>query len=247
METRALVDSAMGSLPPPNSATPTSEDSTPKNNDDRLEYARKLTTRPSFLLSKDCDPAWRERVFRLDTSHHPAIDRMAEAAERFCRRYGVNDRESGTTWLVLSGNTGCGKTHIARKVWRVITDYAVDISLMPGWGIGGQPVMLDWADVAAEDSERGFDAFSDLVKASQVVILDDVGSEVDRFKNGQHAERLRRILSLCERKWLLLTTNLTRASLAKTYDGRVADRMERARWVELHDVPSYRHKLRGKA
>lgn len=91
--------------------------------------------------------------------------------------------------------------------------------------------------------------FTDLLQdigESQIIFLDDVGSEADRFRSGESATRLRRVLAKAESKWLLITTNLSQAEFSNVYDIRVSDRLNGAHWCQLSDVPSYRPKLVSK-
>ena len=80
---------------------------------------------------------------------------------------------------------------------------------------------------------------------ARMVLIDDVGSETDRFRTGEPAERLRVILDLCAGKWLLITTNVPKAKFADVFDVRVQSRLERAVVLDRVGVPDYRPNLRG--
>ena len=84
----------------------------------------------------------------------------------------------------------------------------------------------------------------DEIKRAEIVMIDDVGSEVDKYKSGEPTSRLRQILSLCDDKFLLLTTNLTKTAFFERYDARVADRLQAAHWCDMTGVPSYRSKTK---
>lgn len=194
------------------------------------------------FLSDPMPDNLRKAMMRLDESD-PKVAKMSNACARFARRYALNDRSVGT-WLVLAGQTGSGKTHAARRVHHFATAYAIDIRTSGNWNHvrnGLNPTFLDWSDVCAADKEAGFDKFmEDNVADATLVILDDIGSETDKFKDGSRSDRLRRFLSACERKWLLITTNASRAALGSVYDARVMDRLNQSHWLDLTGVKSFR-------
>jgi hypothetical protein len=70
-------------------------------------------------------------------------------------------------------------------------------------------------------------------------------SETDTFKTGSTADLLRSFLSRCEKKFMLLTTNIDRPMWPKRFDARVADRLDAAHFFDTTGIPSYRPKLKG--
>lgn len=144
--------------------------------------------------------------------------------------------------LVLSGSTGCGKTHIAKRINAFSESYGVDIILTKKlfhWS----SCWIDWPRIAEADDEEDFLEMLRRIDESSFVILDDVGSESDRFKNGIPASRLRRVLAQAKRQWLVMTCNFDMRTMLDKYDARVADRFQAFQWVEVGTVPSYRSKL----
>lgn len=166
---------------------------------------------------------------------------MAAAAEWFVRT--LRGPEPRPATLVLSGSTGCGKTHTARKIHTFARDYGPDIILskkLAHWSA----LWLDWTAIAESDDEDDFRDVLYQISQSTFIALDDVGSESDRFKNGIPASRLRRVLSEMKRQWIVVTCNLSQSEMIAQYDVRIADRLEKFQWVELGEVPSYRPKLK---
>lgn len=227
-ETEALTGRLLRTLETSSSARPKAE---PIGSDvltrDRLtfENARKLA-----------------KFHSLDESHHHKIVTLARAAERFVYRMLRDWREKGT-WLVISGQTGCGKSHVARKVARFW-----DLHKIEAWSNGWILVdhlpnaeFVTWP-IACEAPRDEWKEWLHGIRCARVVLFDDVGSESDRFRSGEPAERLREALEATERKWVIITTNIPADKWCSRFDQRVADRLNKAAHIDLRDVPSYRGK-----
>jgi len=197
---------------------------------------------PTLCLGLPSESAeFRGRLFRLDETHHPKVTSLAKAGERFVRKIAHNDFRTGRR-LILSGPPGTGKTKVAWAIYRYVKAFSADIA----WNHGGkhfEKKWIDWPDVAETDKESDFEDLCQEIGESEFIVLDDVGSETDRFKSGLPASRLRRVLSRTEKKWIIVTTNLPKAELLNLYDARVADRFKVFKWLSLDGVPSYRSKL----
>lgn len=186
------------------------------------------------------NPQFRADLLRLDESHHPKVEELAKAAEWLIRAMSVNDLSRGRCFG-FSGSPGCGKTKVARGIYRFAMSNGPDLlwaQKRSKWAA----LWLDWPNIAERDDETDFlDARQQLEDAS-FVVLDDVGSETDRFKTGLPASRLRRILSIVEsnKTWCVVTSNMSRGELVDLYDSRVADRFIGFQWLNLGNVPSYR-------
>jgi DNA replication protein DnaC len=183
---------------------------------------------------------FRKGLFGLDEGHHTKVEKLAKTVEWFVRVLVYNDAKTGKA-LMLSGGPGVGKTHVAKAIYRYVSSFGPDICRLHG-DKHPTPLWLDWPRVAELEKQDQFEDVLYEVERCRVLFLDDIGSESDRFRSGTAASRLRVILSRSERKWVLATTNLTRAALDKNYDSRVADRFNAFRWLNLADVPSYRGK-----
>ena len=159
----------------------------------------------------------------------------------------IRDLRDKGTWLVVSGQTGCGKSHVARAVAKFWDHHKID-----AWSRGWVPgVHLPNAEfiiwpLAVECGRDEWREWLTGIRTARVAIFDDVGSESDRFKSGEPAERLREALEACERKWVLITTNVRPEKWATKFDQRVADRLNAAHHVPMWDVPSYRGLQKGK-
>ncbi len=56
----------------------------------------------------------------------PGAEKLAKTGEWFCRAIANNDRSRGIG-LVLSGSVGCGKTKVARGIFRYVQAWAPDL------------------------------------------------------------------------------------------------------------------------
>lgn len=131
------------------------------------------------------------------------------------------------------------------RAYRFLRGHGVD--LWPRWyPTPTSARMAVWSRVVSQ-GPLGWQDFEDEVKAARFVFLDDIGSEADKFRTGEPAERLRTILDLCATKWLMISTNMTRETFGRAFDSRVQSRLEQAAVLDMTGVPDYRPKLRGEA
>lgn len=199
--------------------------------------AERLTS----CLSERDNPRFRSRVFDLDESH-PKVLTMARWSEAFLKAAARNDRGNGTA-LALHGPVGTGKTHVCRKVANALNSWAPLLWESGFWPGHRVPFckFSTWS-VVIEMEKYGFDDWLDEAKESSWIVLNDVGSEVDKWKSGEPVERLRRVLDLARTKWMLVSTNVPKAKWPHVFDARVADRLMAFKALDLAGVPSRRAK-----
>ena len=245
MNTAELVAQAMAGLPSPSSATQplTSETSPPSAptpqpppSDNGSASKKTLTT----YLSERESPEFRKLVLGMD-EETPGARKIARYAERWIKAAATNDPAAKSRWLVLAGATGVGKTHALRRAYAFLRNHSGDLwprpyAMPPGvvcytWSriVGLGP--MSWDDIEVE------------AQRARMVLVDDMGSETDRFRTGEPVERLRTLLDVCAGKWLLVTTNVPKAKFLDVFDARVASRLERAVVLDLVGVPDYRPRL----
>lgn len=191
----------------------------------------------------DVDPKWRARILKLDESHHPLIVRLGQAAEWFIKHASFNDSSKGRQ-LVICGSPGTGKSHAGKRIVAFFQSYSIDLWHDRKWGHPPKAVFVDWARLCERDREEAFDEAQREISEADVIVLDDVGSESDKFKSQQSVSRLRRVLGTCEHKWVMVNANFSKAEWPRKFDARVADRLEAMHYLDLTGVPSYRPKLR---
>lgn len=149
-----------------------------------------------------------------------------------CLKNDINEMHT----LVLVGDSGCGKTHILKcleKYLRAAGSWAAEKRY---WHAPPSSFRLNFADIADRPSSdpMWFTASTD------VMFIDDVGSETDRFKSGQHVENLRRLLGMREHRWNVVTTNVPPNLWEEKWDSRVEDRLIRdSTIIMMDDVKSY--------
>jgi DNA replication protein DnaC len=138
----------------------------------------------------------------------------------------VRFMDSNRNTLILSGRTGCGKTHAA----------TVALELSPH--VGFFVTAFEASRMATWD-----DRLTDLTTAPGLVVLDDVGTETDT-KEGRFASLLDGIINARDARRLktVITTNLPARDFVQRYGQRVADRLRGSgTWVE-----SNRESYRGR-
>lgn len=173
----------------------------------------------------------------------PAGRKLARFVESWTKAAARNKRDRGT-WLAISGPNGVGKSHVLRRCHRFLANHAVDLWDAGLWPQVPNAVFAVWSRIVDLPRDEWNDWLYDLRRAS-FICLDDVGSEVDRYRSGEPVERLRVALEVCESKWLLLTTNATPAQWKAVWDARVASRLSRAATLDLTGSADYRPRLKA--
>jgi len=188
------------------------------------------------LLSIRDSAEFRAKVIGLDESD-PLPRRLSKSAEAWIKAAATNRRDNGT-WMVVCGPTGVGKSHALRASRDFMVNHAVDL-YGEFWTCPPSVIHCAWSRIIDLDDEEWDNWLYDL-RRSHVVILDDVGSEVDRFKSGAPAERLRITFETCERKFLLISTNLRPDRWVEAFDERVKSRMMRAVTLDMTGATDWR-------
>lgn len=132
---------------------------------------------------------------------------------------------------------------LARAVWKYWRSCAVEAWSRGVWGSTVPSTFFaPWSQISGADEEAKGGIWIDAASAD-LVVLDDVGSEVDQFKSGRPTENLRLMLeerATRRRGFTLITTNVLRKSWPERWDARIADRLIRnAHAVECVTERSY--------
>lgn len=98
----------------------------------------------------------------------------------------------------------------------------------------------NWSDFAEIDP-RDRDGAWDDVALADLVVIDDLGSEVDKFKSGRPTENIRLMLEdrFKGRKATLITTNIPAREFDTRWDPRVAGRLARARILNFWNLTPF--------
>jgi DNA replication protein DnaC len=190
-------------------------------------------------LSNPCRTPWQQKWIGLDVTS-PAVQLMADEAEKFAGRFFRND--SDLTVLVLYGVSGTGKSHTAACITRYARQAAFSAWEQGHWK-GKVPSVgfYRWPELCKGFEERNY-AVVDDTHGMSLVVLDDVGAEksTSPWHKDDASDKLCQILSRRERKFTLITTNIPPGHWADRFDFRVADRfMRNSKVVDLSNVPSY--------
>jgi DNA replication protein DnaC len=173
---------------------------------------------------------WQKKHLRLEVTH-PIIQEAADHATNLAKWFATNERIFCKPVLVLCGESGCGKTHIAKHLYRWARTYS--------GRTGASIVYQSWAE-ACDLITEGYDGLVQDCMEADFLALDDVGAESDRYKTGIMVDKLCQILSRREERYTIITTNIGPAQWNSRFDIRVADRLVRNSEVcDMSSVPSY--------
>jgi DNA replication protein DnaC len=164
---------------------------------------------------------------------------MADAAQRFAGWF-CHRRPDRPRLMALVGQRGCGKTHCAEKLYRFASSASVtlyrDLLL---WPHPPRIEFVEWASICFLDS-TAFREWLNGQEGTDLIFIEDLGCELDRFKSKEPTERLREVLNLMKNRYVFATTNVPPERWASVWDLRVADRLMRnSQVVELKGLGSY--------
>lgn len=221
----------------------------PAPNNDKSECTSQSTTQPNSLNSYEgaqsgCVPLatpWQQRRLNLD-ARPPMVQEMANRVEVWCKNFARHGRDGRS--IVLSGQFGCGKTHSFSAARRYVRDVRMEIWPSPKpWAHPPSFYSCNWSDFVRELVEFNNVEMREDLLGSDVVFMDDIGSEEDRFKSGAPTRLLGDILGRLhdERRYVFITTNIAPSAWQERWDGRVEDRLLRmnADIVDLSGCESY--------
>jgi DNA replication protein DnaC len=165
----------------------------------------------------------------------PIADEVEAWAKRFYRAIRIS------TTLILSGDSGTGKTMISNRLRAWVERMAIECAMSGGWNRSPSTEWVDWVDWWERYQDgRPCRDLSDIINAD-CLFLDDVGAESDRYKSGQSTAILCQVLGKRERKFTVLTTNVSKENWAEKFDTRVSDRLKRngAVYVSFWNIKSF--------
>ncbi len=188
-------------------------------------------------LKHPCRNPWQQKWLCLDC-HHPQIQVLADAAEDFCRRWFMCNRNPSL--LVLAGNPNSAKTHTAKAIFRfalAAASAAFNREQGGRWPNCPSASFHSWPEVADAFKEGHYGLVADMIQ-DDLLVLDDIGAEHDPSKNATN--KLCQILSRRERQFTVLTTNVEPELWFSKFDPRIDNRLLRnSEVVNLFGVPPY--------
>jgi DNA replication protein DnaC len=190
-------------------------------------------------MQRELPAAQRDNTFdSLDPRRElaPGSLKLYRAAARDAQAIGKH--ESSFKWLVLAGNPGWGKTHLAVCACNYRIDHP-DLRL-PGFSFVNVPNMLAHLRAGYEEDSDG--SYEERIQGYLLVpllVVDDVGAESG---TAWAHEQLYRVLNhrYIEAMETIITTNVPIVSLGSRIGDRLLD--ERSGLVKVHDlrIPSIR-------
>lgn len=176
-------------------------------------------------------------MIRLNESTLGA-SRLGKFTEAWIKAAAQDKRDKGT-WMVLAGPPGAGKTHSLKAAYKFLANHAVDLMHESYWRSPPNILWATWSRVVSLDKDEWEDWLYDL-RRSSIIILDDVGSEVDKYKTGEPAERLRVVLDIAEHRWMLISTNVMPKQWETAFDRRVHSRLQPAVVLDMTGFNDFR-------
>jgi DNA replication protein DnaC len=141
--------------------------------------------------------------------------------------------------LVLWGNYGSGKTHLAQAAEIALTTFDVEAVFCP------IPNLLKAVKSTYNSKYSGPDLLDDLLDVD-VIILDDLGAEYVKNKEWEQGLLFRLIDGCYQRKPMLITTNISATDLPSAIGGRAYSRLAEicglSGFVNMSRIPDYRLK-----
>lgn len=203
---------------------------------DRVEYLSDYREepvkkeRPSTGHISEIPKAYSECSFENFTGNERLIEDLKKIAET---------KDS----ILLRGNTGCGKTHLAIAMAKIIPTewHSNNWDLVPGAIFTTAPELLlkirsSFQKEAKQTEEEIINYYSDC----DVLVLDDLGSEkTSEFAVTTFYIILDRRIRDC--KQTIITTNLSQKEIEDTFGARIASRLSSMTNIKIN-MPDYRKK-----
>ncbi len=167
------------------------------------------------------------------------MERMKSEAVRF-----IDDLFSARTprWLSMIGNTGIGKTMLAKRIWHLFKEHrhleidwprskATEIGGKQGRIIRWRGGFLNWK-TAMNRMLDGDYAFLDDLRNYDFFVFDDIISEYSKLRE-LSASKLYDVFESRIGKWTVITANASLEQIGEILDPRIASRMIRNNGVVL--------------
>ena len=194
------------------------------------------------LRATSMHPLWRKQT-TFHTKGDPELVGMYKGAGAFIammvRQFkgkgflGTTDERISPFWLTMTGQPGCGKTHLAKEIYdfcrtKMASGYYEnrEFGKMPWYP------NYRWVQSLTVLRDYGYGAKLDEVFDAHLVIIDDLGAERD--PTAARADLWMQIAEKRLGKWTVWTSNLTLEDIGKQISERLASRMIRGGSVVIN-------------
>ena len=164
-----------------------------------------------------------EEYFEFQTLGDPKLQTMLRETANFCAA--MRDKKKPPFWwLSFVGNSGNGKTHLAKQIAKYfhrIARFYEHPETTATCVHSGQ--FYDWREVTSKLKEGGWGLLNQICE-DWFCVIDDIGAEYD--PSGAMAGALDRVLNSRKEKWTVLTSNLLMGDV-QGLDVRIASRLLR--------------------
>ena len=182
---------------------------------------------------------WQRKWLDLEVVR-PQVQTAADAVQKWAAKFSKNDKE--IRLLVIVGDYGVGKTEIAERLKTWARAVRTTIWGM-GWPAPPRVEFVEFGKVAfleTDEFKNWLDGHNQPGAETDLMFVEDIGAEVDKFSKGEPTERLRQILNDMKNRFVVVTTNVPVAEWEKRWDGRIMDRLFRnSKIIQMTGVPSY--------
>lgn len=163
---------------------------------------------------------------------HPSVKNAHQATISFVRAVATH---SQPYWLTLYGVSGCGKTLLARHAHRYLKDNGYEAQMWP------------WQRAFARIMDGEYELIGHLARIP-ILILDDIGTVGLSGKAiEQNAAKLYEVLEArLDRKFTMLTSNLTPDDIGKQMDIRIASRLFRGNNMLVDMTKAFDYSFRNR-
>ncbi len=153
--------------------------------------------------------------YREDKRSYDNMCRIRDELRKYAEEFGEDSPN-----LVLFGNTGLGKTHLAVAVTGRVIERGFDAVYTGAVGMFSDFEKARFGSSGGTESGNGTDRYFDC----ELLVIDDLGSEIsNQFTVACLYEVINRRLNL--RRPVIITTNLNNRELGRVYTDRIVSRI----------------------
>ena len=178
---------------------------------------------------------------KLDMSLYPehikakngwSVRDIMEQIVDYCKSYAEDFTAMDASSLLLTGNTGTGKTFLASCIARRVMDRGYSVLYLSATAAFTILRQDTWAFKDEEDDDTFENEKAKMMTDCDLMIIDDLGTEPETAHTSSYFFRLINE-RLVRRKSTILTSNHTPDQLRRTYTERVVDRITSAPYTHL--------------